>query len=369
MDNSTAESKGGTPKKKQPASSSSHKKKKASNGNDNGSTPRQSKKKTTPKQKQAQSDPTSSPKGGGGKSKASASSTQAAQAPPAPSSSGKNGNKQRQTQETIHLDGEAAQNINYAVLRRLEPTLQEIITQASHVVIYVYQDEKGTWERKHVEGAAFIFKRQTEPQYRFLVTNRLNTTNFIQDITPSLTHQAQAPYLFFKDRSVGTTHGVWFYDEGEMQLALKTIKELPRSNDSEVQSPPNKAPVEESRASEEESRGTTNKAGANLLSLITGSAPGAGRSKASSGVADGEDTGEATCQPRRALKGAFEETGFNGGSPPQSSSATDGEAGGATAIGEEERMRFRRVFKEMLEDDSFMDMLIRKFDQVSQHTK
>ena len=91
------------------------------------------KKKTPPSAKPNQS----GTKGGKGKTP-----------PPPPSAAVSNG-KQQQEEVMIHMDGEAADSVNYAVLKRIEPTLKGIIARASFSVIYVYSQESESWVCTH----------------------------------------------------------------------------------------------------------------------------------------------------------------------------------------------------------------------------
>jgi hypothetical protein len=52
----------------------------------------------------------------------------------------------------IHLDRTHAPDLNLAVLRRLDASIESIIASASHVAVYVYSSEKKEWVRATWDG-------------------------------------------------------------------------------------------------------------------------------------------------------------------------------------------------------------------------
>lgn len=72
---------------------------------------------------------------------------------------------------------------NLAVLKRQDPHIQRVILTAGHSAVYAYSEEDDNWERHKVEGAFFIVERDLHPLWRFVILNRLNTDNLVEDIT------------------------------------------------------------------------------------------------------------------------------------------------------------------------------------------
>lgn len=137
---------------------------------------------------------------------------------------------------------------------------------------------------------------------------------------------------------------MWFYDTEELQAIVETLKRLKESEIVPTAEALGKTEVAEHRsppAKANNTRATTNEAGANILSLISGPSPQTDNNLSESS--------------RTALATDFD----NSGSTPAKQVYFKG------GLHENDRDHFRKVFKEMLEDDTFVDMLIEKFYKVS----
>ncbi|CAA7268390.1 unnamed protein product [Cyclocybe aegerita] len=71
---------------------------------------------------------------------------------------------------------------NLKVLKRRDPSIQQIIDQFSHVCIYHHDGEK--WYKHGYEGSMFLFERDSYPPYGFYVMNRVGMDDFIQRLYP-----------------------------------------------------------------------------------------------------------------------------------------------------------------------------------------
>ncbi|KAH9317507.1 hypothetical protein KI387_019276, partial [Taxus chinensis] len=70
--------------------------------------------------------------------------------------------------------------------------------------------------RKDVEGSLFVVKRKTQPRFQFIVMNRRNTENLVQDLLGGFQYEVQVPYLLYQSSTEEVT-GIWFYNQHECE--------------------------------------------------------------------------------------------------------------------------------------------------------
>ncbi|KAL9416542.1 hypothetical protein AB3S75_039689 [Citrus x aurantiifolia] len=58
-----------------------------------------------------------------------------------------------------NLDQQSTKLLNLAVLRRIDPFIEEILITAAHVTFYEFNIDLSIWSRKDVEGSLFVVKR------------------------------------------------------------------------------------------------------------------------------------------------------------------------------------------------------------------
>jgi hypothetical protein len=111
----------------------------------------------------------------------------------------------------LHRDGK---DLNLINLHRLDPGVDSVLYTASFVVMYVLQESTMTWSRKDTEGSMFWVKRSSMPWFeflyfsrkarltffrqRFVVLNRLNSTNLNEDLDRSMEIEFQTPFTFYR---------------------------------------------------------------------------------------------------------------------------------------------------------------------------
>ena len=119
-----------------------------------------------------------------------------------------------------------------SVLRRVDPYARAIVGGASHVVLYMFDVAKNSWQRSDVEGAVFVVRRQpprnSDTQYRLIIMNRLSDDNFVLDIGPTFRFDAKDPYLMFSSQptagaSAGIIHGVWFHSAKDRGVVVDAL--------------------------------------------------------------------------------------------------------------------------------------------------
>jgi hypothetical protein len=93
----------------------------------------------------------------------------------------------------------------------------------SQVALYKFVSSE--WEKTETEGTLFVYERQGDPQYGFLVLNRLSSKNLVEPVTKELDFQLQSPFLLYKTKE-GHIFGIWFYEAKECERVTKTIQDL-----------------------------------------------------------------------------------------------------------------------------------------------
>jgi len=116
----------------------------------------------------------------------------------------------------LAVDGEGTRTLNLTVLQRLDPAVEDILITAAHVTLYDFDTDVNQWSRKDVEGSLFVVKRNAQPRFQFIVMNRRNTDNLVEDLLGDFEYQLQAPYIMYRNAAQEVI-GIWFYNSQECQ--------------------------------------------------------------------------------------------------------------------------------------------------------
>ncbi|XP_028756794.1 mRNA-decapping enzyme-like protein [Neltuma alba] len=115
-----------------------------------------------------------------------------------------------------NLDQQSTKLLNLTVLQRIDPFVDEILITAAHVTFYEFNIDLSRWSRKDVEGSLFVVKRNTQPRFQFIVMNRLNTENLVENLLGDFEYEVQVPYLLYRNANQ-EVNGVWFYNAQECE--------------------------------------------------------------------------------------------------------------------------------------------------------
>uniref|UniRef100_A0A7C9A377 5'-(N(7)-methyl 5'-triphosphoguanosine)-[mRNA] diphosphatase n=1 Tax=Opuntia streptacantha TaxID=393608 RepID=A0A7C9A377_OPUST len=115
-----------------------------------------------------------------------------------------------------NLDQKSTKLLNLTVLQRIDPFVEEILITAAHVTLYHFNIDISQWSRKDVEGSLFVVKRNTQPRFQFIVMNRRNTENLVEDLLGDFKYEIQEPYLLYRN-AAQEVNGIWFYDAHECE--------------------------------------------------------------------------------------------------------------------------------------------------------
>ncbi|KAG9459030.1 hypothetical protein H6P81_003538 [Aristolochia fimbriata] len=115
-----------------------------------------------------------------------------------------------------NLDHQSTKVLNLTVLQRIDPFVEEILITAAHVTFYEFSIEQNQWSRKDVEGSLFVVKRNTQPRFQFIVMNRRNTDNLVENLLGDFEYEVQVPYLLYRN-AAQEVNGIWFYNQHECE--------------------------------------------------------------------------------------------------------------------------------------------------------
>ncbi|KAJ1288770.1 hypothetical protein BS78_02G113500 [Paspalum vaginatum] len=116
----------------------------------------------------------------------------------------------------LEVGGEGTRTLNLTVLQRLDPAVEDILITAAHVTLYDFDTDVNQWSRKDVEGSLFVVKRNAQPRFQFIVMNRRNTDNLVEDLLGDFEYQLQVPYIMYRNAAQEVI-GIWFYNSQECQ--------------------------------------------------------------------------------------------------------------------------------------------------------
>ncbi|KAL6906105.1 hypothetical protein ACP4OV_003706 [Aristida adscensionis] len=116
----------------------------------------------------------------------------------------------------LAMDADATRALNLTVLQRLDPAVEDILITAAHVTLYDFNIDLNQWSRKDVEGSLFVVKRSAQPRFQFIVMNRRNTVNLVEDLLSDFEYELQPPYLLYRN-ATQEVNGIWFYNEHDCE--------------------------------------------------------------------------------------------------------------------------------------------------------
>ncbi|KAH9699656.1 mRNA-decapping enzyme-like protein [Citrus sinensis] len=105
-----------------------------------------------------------------------------------------------------NLDQQSTKLLNLTVLQRIDPFIEEILITAAHVTFYEFNIDLSQWSHKD----------NTQPRFQFVVMNRRNTDNLVENPLGDFEFEVQVPYLLYRNASQ-EVNGIWFYNARECE--------------------------------------------------------------------------------------------------------------------------------------------------------
>ncbi|KAE9590810.1 hypothetical protein Lal_00023281 [Lupinus albus] len=116
---------------------------------------------------------------------------------------------------TPNLDEQSTKVLNLTVLQRMDSFIDQILFTAAHVSFYDFNLQTNQWSRKDVEGSLFVVKRNSQPRFQFIVMNRRNTDNLVENLL-DFEYELKKPYLLYRN-AAQDVNGIWFYNPDECE--------------------------------------------------------------------------------------------------------------------------------------------------------
>ncbi|XP_074567343.1 mRNA-decapping enzyme-like protein isoform X2 [Curcuma longa] len=136
-----------------------------------------------------------------------------------------------------NLDQNSTKVHNLTVLQRVDSFVEDILMTAAHVTVYEFNIELNQWNRKDVEGSLFVVKRNAQPRFQFIVMNRRNTDNLVENLLGDFEYEVQVPYLLYRN-AAQEVNGIWFYNSPDCEAVANLFGRILNAY-SKVPSKPN----------------------------------------------------------------------------------------------------------------------------------
>ncbi|PHU06402.1 mRNA-decapping enzyme-like protein [Capsicum chinense] len=124
-----------------------------------------------------------------------------------------------------NVDERSKKMLNLTVLQRIDRCIEEILITAGHVSLYKFNVHLNQWSRKEVEGSFFVVKRSAQPRFQFIVMNRRNTENMVEDLFGDFEFEVQVPYLLYRN-AAQEVNGIWFYNAHEIEEVADLFRRI-----------------------------------------------------------------------------------------------------------------------------------------------
>lgn len=150
---------------------------------------------------------------------------------------------------SLNINEQARKEANLRLLQRsTDRNITNILSWATHVVLYGFNSTQQQWVKSNVEGSFFLAERRTIPAGNssssttspcvLVIMNRNSPQNYVMELTTDFQVQASDPYLIFKnysnDGTAATIRGVWFPNANErtqlFDVLSTTLDALQRGN-------------------------------------------------------------------------------------------------------------------------------------------
>ncbi len=149
--------------------------------------------------------------------------------------------------KTNFTNSEMKLSMNLLFLQKKDPTIQSILCNFEHVVLYKFNSKSNEWKMEDVEGSMFVVKRNKDVQngcYRLIILNRRSTRNFAQDLSSTMELQLQLPFVFYRVKPSSSTStftspsktpqqqntpvifGIWFYNSVQSMQFFNQVNQI-----------------------------------------------------------------------------------------------------------------------------------------------
>lgn len=152
------------------------------------------------------------------------------------------------------MEERARRELNLSVLKRYDPSITDIITTSSHVVVYDFDEDRQSWAKRGVEGTLFLIQRsslvlgnnqlqqqqqqkhkQKNAKYGIVILNRLSLEDFVVDLSSTMEVQVLGDYIIYKTTE-DLVQGLWLYEASDRDRLSKLLQSLSQAEEEGVPS-------------------------------------------------------------------------------------------------------------------------------------
>jgi len=134
---------------------------------------------------------------------------------------------------TISISEDDRRIANLRVLQRIDPSIIDVVSSATHVVLYEFNESAQAWEKRNVEGSLFVAKRSDCPRFKLIVMNRNAKENLEIPLAAKFQMQVREPYLIFRlengdedSAEKMPIRGIWFHDGKEREVICNVLEKV-----------------------------------------------------------------------------------------------------------------------------------------------
>lgn len=135
---------------------------------------------------------------------------------------------------TISISEDDRRIANLRVLQRIDSSIIDVVSSATHVVLYEFNESAQAWEKRNVEGSLFVAKRSDSPRFKLIVMNRNAKENLEIPLAAKFQMQVREPYLIFRlengddedNAEKMPIRGIWFHDGKEREVICGVLEKV-----------------------------------------------------------------------------------------------------------------------------------------------
>lgn len=111
------------------------------------------------------------------------------------------------------------------VLLKYDPNAVEIIESAPLAAAYLFDKDRGRWQKLNCEGILFLYRKSYNPRFNLFLLNRLNQSHLYEPINCDTKLQIEDSFLLLKNDD-DTIVALWIHDHEAYVNISEEIKTI-----------------------------------------------------------------------------------------------------------------------------------------------
>lgn len=116
--------------------------------------------------------------------------------------------------------------LNLKSIVKVDHAAKQIHQIAKHTVVYQYSEEGERWDKVEVEGCLMLYQRAEDPEWAFIILNRLHPNNFIVILDEVESVHLEQELLIVQLRDQGSVYGIWFYRQEDRDSLMEWLSAI-----------------------------------------------------------------------------------------------------------------------------------------------